>query len=101
KGPPVLWHNQVHPGTGSPTRFPSPVAEGQDLSRRLLSRGAFQGTDPNLLARWCPQTARPSAGGGPGGLSHQQKRPPILPAAGLSADHRLDDRRAGAAASLL
>src|ERR1019366_7236638 len=101
KGPPVLWRDQVHPRTGSPGRFPSPVAEGQDLSRRLLSPGAFQGSDPNLLARGCPETAGPSAGGGARGLSHQQKRPPVLPAAGLSADHRPEDRCAGAAASLL
>src|ERR1019366_8349581 len=66
KGPSVLWHNQVHPRTGSPRRFQSPVAEGQDLSRRLLSPGALQGSDPNLLARGCSETAGPSAGGGPG-----------------------------------
>ena len=101
KGPPVLWRDQVHPGRGSATRFPSPVAEGQDLSRRMLSAGAFQGIEPNLLARGGPETAGSSAGGGPGGLSHQQKRAQILPAARLSADHRPENRRAGAAASLL
>ena len=86
--PPFLWQDQVHPRAGPPARFAGPVAEGPDLPWRLLSGGALQGTEQDLLARRLPQTRGAPVGGGAGGLPHQQERAQVLSPARLSADHR-------------